>query len=130
MKPYHSISLIFIALLVSCNSNRDILLQVSNPLDQSREDATILLSREEISNWMEIPEDKAPMLLDVNGDAIPSQVDDVDMDGEWDELFALINLPPNGQQKVTLRFMSPDDSPEFEARTNLRLGDASKPGYP
>lgn len=130
MKFRQFLFLLVIPLVVSCSSRSEILLQVSNPLDQSREDATILLSRGEISNWMEIPGGTVPLLMDENRDPLPSQTDDVNGDGQWDELFALIDLPAKGQKKVVLQFIPPGDYPEFESRTNLRLGDASKPGYP
>jgi hypothetical protein len=122
--------IMFVILAASCGSGSEILLQVFNPLDQPREDATILLSRGEISNMMEIPDGTVPLLLDENRDPLPCQADDVDGDGQWDELFALIDLSAKGTLKVVLQFVAPGDYPEFEVRTNLRLGDASKPGYP
>ncbi len=117
-------------LLSSCDGGQEVLLHVSNPLNQPREDATILLSRGEIARWTNIPEGKLPLLLDENGEPLPCQVDDVNQDTQWDELFALVEMPASGSRKVTLGFVTPESYPEFETRTNLRLGDASQPGYP
>ncbi|MEN8158205.1 MAG: DUF4861 family protein [Bacteroidota bacterium] len=130
MKRYHLYLFLIGTLVVSCNSNRSTLLQVTNPHDDAREDASVLISREKISKLMDLHEDKIPQLMDSDGNPLPCQADDVDMDGRWDELFALIDLPAGGDQKVELRFVSPGEYPSFEPRTNLRLGDATRAGYP
>ncbi len=54
---------------------------------------------------MEIPGNEIPLLLDENRDPLPCQVDDVDGDGLWDELFAVVDLPPS-QKKVILTSVS------------------------
>jgi hypothetical protein len=54
----------------------------------------------------------------------------VDGDGEWDELFAPFDMAPHQQKKVTLGFVKTAGYPKFPIRTNLRLGDASRAGYP
>ena len=117
-------------LVSSCNPGDDMVLQFTNPLDQSRENAAILLTSDEISGFTEIPADKLPFLIDGSGNAVPCQADDVDGDGRWDELFALMDLEPSEQKKITLGFIDPAGYPEFEARTNLRLGAADRQGYP
>ncbi len=121
---------IFITFLaVSCNSPQEIRLQVFNPIDQQRNDATILLSRSAIAKWTEIPTGQLPILENMEGAYIPCQADDLDGDGEWDELFALTDIGPSSQMTLILKFISPEEFPSFEVRTNLRLG-ANKPDYP
>ncbi|MCK5795288.1 MAG: DUF4861 family protein, partial [Anaerolineales bacterium] len=87
-------------------------------------------SRQAISGWTLIPSGQWPALKDETGNFIPSQVDDLDDDGEWDELFALIDMEPSSQKIVTLAFLAPGEYPAFKMRTNIRLGDATVPGYP
>jgi uncharacterized protein DUF4861 len=130
MKPLHLMLVLFAIIVSACSPRSEIILQVANPADEQRNDASLLLSSGELSNWMEIPDGKLPLLLDENGKALPCQVDDVDGDGLLDEFFAPIDFAPNEQKKLILRFIDPVDFPEFETRTNVRLGDASKPGYP
>jgi len=120
---------LLIILISSCTSNEKIRILVSNPLDQQRNDAIILLTRSAIENWQEIPEDQVPLLTDEADNPIPCQLDDVNGDGEWDELFALTDMEPLGQKTIVLTFISRDEFPSFEVRTNLRLG-ANEPGYP
>ena len=117
-------------LLASCNTNNEILIEVINLSDQQRNDATILLNRGEISNMTELPEGMVPFLQSRKGENLPCQVDDVNGDGKWDELYAPIDMEPNKQKTVILDFINPADYPVFKTRTNLRLGDATAPGYP
>jgi hypothetical protein len=120
---------IFLALLAfSCGTEPEIVLQVSNLSDQSRSDATLLLSRGEISRWIDIPSDLLPVLKDLKGTYIPCQLDDVDGDGQWDELIGLTDMGPEAQISVVISFLSPESYPTFPIRTNLHLGDASD-GY-
>jgi len=112
-------------LTLSCSSNPEISLQVTNPLKQKRSDAVILISRGEISGWTSIPDGLLPVLKDIHGEFIPCQADDVDGDGQWDELFALSNMEAGAQQRISVEFISQEEYPVFTARTNLHLGDAS-----
>ncbi len=122
--------ILFACLLVSsCNTTLETRIVVNNPMDLVRNDAIILLTRGAISNWTEIPAGLWPALKDESGSYIPSQVDDVDGDGVWDELFALTDMEPSGQKILSLTFVSPEEYPSFEKRTNLRLGSHEK-GYP
>ncbi|RZF60465.1 DUF4861 domain-containing protein [Sphingobacterium corticibacterium] len=61
-----------------------------------------------------------PLLLDAKGDTIPSQVDDTTGDGEWDELFFLIDIPALGE--VVLTAQHTDDSIAYEQKTAVRFG--------
>jgi hypothetical protein len=131
MRTNSIIFLILLGILSSCNTQQEgIRIQVTNTMDQARNDAIILFSRQAISSWTEIPEGKWPALKNGTGEFIPSQVDDLDGNGEWDELFALIDMDASSQQIVNLSFLSPEEYPTFKTRTNIRLGDASVPGYP
>ena len=119
-------ALVILVLLLACSrgSGPEIALQVSNLSEYPRPDATLLLSRGEISRWIEIPSDLLPVLKDLSGEYIPCQVDDIDGDGQWDELFGLTDLGPSASTTVVIAFLSPELYPTFPTRTNLHLGDA------
>ncbi len=123
---YRNISLYLLSgiLAISCSSAPEVTLQVTNPMNQTRSDAVILLSRGEISGWMDIPGDQLPVLTDLKGDYIPSQADDLDGDGQWDELFALNTMESKESQTIVIKFVAPGEYPDFPYRTNLHLGDA------
>jgi len=115
--------------LAGCKTKSGTFLIISNPLDMDRIDARILITHDQMKLWTEIPEDKLPLLLEENSKPVACQVDDLDNDGQWDELFAVIDMKPLEERKVKLVFRDSGNYPEFTDRTNVRLG-ANKPGYP
>jgi len=129
MKKHLLASLLLVLGMLSCQRNPQVLLHIGNPLDQNRPDAIVLLTRSAIAQWVGPEEGQVPMLLGPEGDPVPCQLDDVDGDGRWDELFALTALGPMEQKTLTLRLIPVDQYPTFNTRTNLRLG-ANQPGYP
>jgi hypothetical protein len=125
-----SMILFLLALLaVSCQQKEEIRLIISNPLDYQRNDAIILLTRSAIENWIQLTDGMIPVLADTGGETIPGQLDDVDGDGTWDEMFCLIDMGPLEQITLVLSLIPADRLPAVEPRTNLRLG-ANEPGYP
>jgi hypothetical protein len=128
MRTFSFLALTAILLLTSCGKSPEFTLQVSNPSDQARTDATILLSRGEISRWIDIPSDLLPVLNDIKGEFIPCQLDDLDGDGQWDELFGLTHMDPSSHVNVVISFVEEDMYPSFPVRTNLHLGDVRN-GY-
>jgi len=113
-------------LTISCSSAPEVTLQVTNPMNQKRSDAIILLSRGEISRWLDIPAGQLPVLTDMQGSYIPCQADDLDGDGQWDELFALTSMEAQAMEKIVVKFVLPEDYPEIPDRTNLHLGDVKE----
>lgn len=131
MKRNTFILFIVALLLYSCSPRGTVVrIQVSNTMDQERKDAIILLSKSAISNWTDIPEGQWPVIKDGSDGFIPSQVIDLDGDGVWDQLFALTHMKASSQKIVDLSFVPQEEYPVFKKRTNLRLGDASRQGYP
>ena len=129
MKKIVLLSLIALAILASCQREAGTWLTLTNPLDQERTDATILITAEELKQWAEVPDGKLPLLLEKSGVAIPCQADDFDGDGKWDELFVVLDMAALEEKNVHLVFRDPADYPTFKNRTNVRLGKNEK-GYP
>jgi hypothetical protein len=124
------IILFFLCLLAgSCQQGMEVRLHISNPLDQQRNDAIILLTRSAVEQWMVLPAGMVPLLTNLRGEPVPCQLDDVDHDGTWDELFSLIDIGPLEEHTLMLTPVPRDHYPAFLTRTNLRLG-ANEPGYP
>ncbi|MBZ9630959.1 DUF4861 domain-containing protein [Salegentibacter sp. LM13S] len=61
-----------------------------------------------------------PLVLGEKGDTIPAQLDDLDGDGEWDELFFLLDFAAKEQTKISLDWIS--EKIDFQKRTNIRFG--------
>lgn len=104
----------------SCAKEKQVL--VSNPMDEARTDEVEVLTRQQLE--ADFPQAKTDLLpLLINGtDTIPSQADDLDGDGKWDELAFLVNLQPKETLALKLAFVEGGKYPLFEKRTNLRLG--------
>jgi len=53
-------------------------------------------------------------------DTIPAQLNDLDGDGKWDELFLVTDFAPNEKKVVDLKWSSVD--PKFPVKTSVRFG--------
>ncbi len=93
-----------------------------NPLDSPRKDEVIVFERSAIADYLEFEEGTLPVFKLPNGDYVPTQVDDLDGDGKWDEAVLVIDFKPGEKLVLEIDFMTEETYPEFEKRTNLRLG--------
>lgn len=59
-------------------------------------------------------------LLTEGMDTIPSQVNDLDGDGQWDELFLVTDFGANEKKSVQLHWV--ENTPQFPVRTSVRFG--------
>ena len=105
--------------LISCT--RTASFTFINPLDTSREDEVMVITRDQVASKTEINDSLLPVFMEADK-MLPTQVDDLDGDGRWDELAVLVNFRGKETKKVTIGFESPSAYPVFEKRTNLRLG--------
>lgn len=60
-----------------------------------------------------------PLLISKT-DTIASQVNDLDGDGKWDELFAVANFAAKEKKTVQVKWVS--EAPKFPIRTSVRFG--------
>lgn len=121
MKRYCFILAVFTLFLSACSSSP--MLVVKNDMDHARKDAPIILQRADVAKLVgEIPLEKIPILTDGEGSLIASQVDDLDRDGTWDELVFVCDFVAKEKKKLTIHFISVNEMPLFETRTNVHLG--------
>ncbi len=118
---------IFSAIIFSCGKQAAVL-SFENPLNTERQDEVIVLTKSELKQKTNIPEGLIPVFKDKNNLLIPYQLDDLNNDGNWDEAALLLNFEPNENKKVWVDFINRDKMPEFEKRTNLRLGITQEDG--
>lgn len=59
-------------------------------------------------------------ILRYKNDTIPAQLNDLDGDGKWDELFLVIDFAPNEKKTVELKWSAVD--PKFPVKTSVRFG--------
>lgn len=81
-------------------------------------DKAIAITRNRLSH---IPEgDMFPVLITQAGDTIAAQLDDLDGDKAWDELFLVTDLPANSKQQLQLSWAN--TKPQYNIRTSVRFG--------
>lgn len=119
MKKIILLLIVVASVLISCSTQPTIMLK--NELDVKRVDEVTVISREEISTKTEIPLGQLP-LFTFSGKKIPSQVDDLDGDGKWDEVVLVMDFNANELIEAAITFVPESDYPTYDKRTNLRLG--------
>ena len=119
--------LILIAtVLFSCEEKASF--SVSNTMIIERSDEIIVLTKDELSQKVELQEGLFPVFELEDNFIVPSQLDDLDGDGKWDEVILLLDFAANETKEIEVNFVVKDEYPEFEKRTNLRLAIKQKKG--
>ena len=121
------VTLIFSGIVSFSCSNEVKRYTVSNTSGFDLIDKAVVLTREEVSKYVTIPEGKVVLVTDKKGKALSSQCDDLDGDGKWDELAFLTDLEAGQKKKVTLKAVDKSELPEFTKKTNIRFGDKKPP---
>ncbi|MDA3823513.1 MAG: DUF4861 domain-containing protein [Bacteroidales bacterium] len=108
-------------IMLSCSSNDKNTIVLENSSAFDRVDAGIAIPFSSIEAQCAKNVDLLPVLKDEEGQLIPTQLDDMDGDGQWDEMFLVTNFKGLEKKKVTLAFVAASEYPEFEIRTNIRF---------
>ncbi|HJX70995.1 MAG TPA: DUF4861 domain-containing protein, partial [Bacteroidales bacterium] len=69
-----------------------------------------------------------PLLTNEKGDTIPCQLDDLDRDGSWEQLFFVADIPAEGTITLNLKWIK--SQPEYVIRTSVRFGKRSSEKTP
>jgi len=102
--------------------------KVSNTLDYPVKDKTVVLTVEEVAAYLPLAkEGKAVLAADASGKAWPTQNDDVDGDGQWDELSFLVSMEAASHAEVVFRYAESKELEAFPKRTNVRFGYKTEP---
>ena len=120
MKQTHFFLFLIVATLFSCK--KDAKLSVENPLNSARTDEVIVLTKANIEQKLKLKEGMLPVFKSLDGETIPSQIDDLDGDGSWDEVVMVLDFAAGESKEIKIEFVPENEYPEYEKRTNLRLG--------
>ncbi len=96
-------------------------MSLKNPLNLERLDEPIALSRAWVENKLGVLDANTIVELNHGKKIIPSQEDDLDGDGKWDELFFVYSFQPKEKVKLSLKKASRSQLPAAERRTNIRM---------
>ena len=69
-----------------------------------------------------------PVVREKDGRYVPSQADDLDGDGRWDELAFAYTLAPRQSADLQVEWVAQADYPVFRDRTSVRYGKMTSPG--
>jgi len=127
MKSKFLTAILLSGLFFSCGKQASISFQ--NPQNVERPDELIVLTKNELSQKVELPAGMMPLFKNVDNSLVPFQLDDLDNDGNWDEVALLLNFAPGETKEIVVEFSDGTNyPPEFEKRTNLRLGITQEDG--
>lgn len=113
--------------MISCGeaSYESLTVEVSNPSQNERKDESVVLSREQLKP---AGDKLVPAVQDAQGNYIASQVDDLNGDGQWDELAFVTDLAAGQTTELKIVWVDPAAYPSFPVRTNIRYGKMTRPG--
>ncbi|QZE14649.1 DUF4861 domain-containing protein [Halosquirtibacter laminarini] len=116
----------FVLVLFGCSSSKTNI-KLENKLDVDREDAPLVMTRAEVEGIIgKASSSEMIPVVYLKEEAIPSQVDDLDKDGAWDELAFLYSFKAKEVVDFSIRYVERSQVPAFKQRTNVRLGVGNK----
>ncbi|WP_308991083.1 DUF4861 domain-containing protein [Mariniflexile litorale] len=118
---------IFVVLqFMACKTQKHtVTIKLTNPSDNLLIDKAITIRRNQLPIIDSI--NKYPLLINKT-DTIPSQINDTNDDGEWDELFFVIDISAKETKKIRLKWI--ENKPEYVIRTSARFGKRSSKESP
>ncbi|UXP32779.1 DUF4861 domain-containing protein [Reichenbachiella agarivorans] len=108
-----------IAVITGCQPDK-IGVTVTNTLETVRAEEPLVLSREFVVTKLGVLAEGQKPLLIADGVALQQQLDDLDGDGNWDELAALVSI--DSLETKQLELITTSEYPEFTQRTRVYLG--------
>jgi len=123
------LAILLLVALIGCEKSEKFIM-LENTIHQMRVEEPVVLDREQLESFYgEIDSGLYPLVIFQSGDTLPSQADDLNGDGQWDELVFLATLPPHRKHGVRVEFVSEDQIPEFVKRTNVRMAKIEGDNY-
>ncbi|HYX08208.1 MAG TPA: DUF4861 domain-containing protein [Bacteroidales bacterium] len=107
---------------ISCSNQGQLQIKVENTDNQPYTDDPVVIKRTDLQDKLKITNDgQSVLVVNFKGDTIPSQVDDTNGDGHWDELFFLSDFDSIQSKTFFLSVVPEKEMPEFTQRTNVRF---------
>lgn len=113
---------IIVIALVFFSCENEETFSVKNVGNEDRTDEVLILTKAELAQKVKLKEGLLPVFKVGDDQILPSQADDLDGDGNWDEAVTMLNIKAGETKTIKVDFVEKNNYPEFEKRTNLRLG--------
>lgn len=129
MKIFNTLLVLAIAFMVACSAPEVPGFEATNPHQSPVKGKAFVLSREAVEPLVqgELSADAAVLVTDNLGRVAFSQQDDIDGDGQWDELAFMADFEAGQTLKFVFQSTPLSEMPEFPKRTNVRFGYANEP---
>ncbi len=115
--------------LWSCATEPTNQITIKNESSLTRVDEPVVIKRETLEKKMgTIPQDQYPLFSSETFGNISPQTDDLDGDGNWDELFFLIDMEPESERIYDIMLVSGENIPVLDPRSNARLAAINENG--
>ncbi|PTS97814.1 DUF4861 domain-containing protein [Flavobacterium sp. HMWF030] len=114
------ISAVLLMVFMNCNAQKKTVVEkvvLKNTTELQLTEMAISIKRSQFSLKEKI--NQYPVLI-YKADTIPAQVNDLNGDGKWDELFFVADFSPNEKKTLELKW-SPTD-PKYPIKTSVRFG--------
>lgn len=98
---------------------------IKNHTAKDRIDEAFVIKRQDLKYT---EKGKLPVLYNKEGNTVMCQADDLNLDGEWDELAFTYSLKAGETDNFSIEWVTPGLYPRFNPRTNVRLGKMVTPG--
>ena len=116
-------SILFFACNKSEESTDNSTITLTNNFKLDKSKGQVVLSKDSLTALVgETPDGKIAIITSESGEEIPSQCDDLDGDGIWDEFAFVVDIPKNSSIKARVSFVTPEEAPSYTVNTNVRLG--------
>lgn len=101
----------------SCSKEEKSTITLTNDSPTNLTGKAISIKRNELA----IPQGAGyPVIVTAEGDSVASQLDDLDGDGAWDELFFVADIPAGSS--INLSLLWSETPPHYPRRTSVRFG--------
>jgi len=105
----------------SCIAQNENGIFLKNTLDIARNDELVTISKEIVQKYSKGSEKGVfPILKSAKGEIIPSQLEDIDHDGTWDQLLLTTSFKPKEQKSIHVTFAT--KPPSFPKITDVHFG--------
>lgn len=123
MKSFVSLTILTLAALSVACSPKQPQVKLTNMSDFDLVEKPISIDRSMLeAKYGELDASKIPFLAQAKT-LVPCQFEDLDGDGAWDQLFALVDLKAGEQKSFILELKDKANAPEVKVRTNIRFAD-------
>ncbi len=117
-----SLSILMLVASLKIYAQQSIKATLQNTINIERRDEAIVITRKALEKKSgKIPAGKGIIIKKSSGEILPSQLDELDQDGKWDEVVFLLSFQANEKILVSADFVDVKQLPAFAKRTQARM---------